>query len=200
MSSRMRRWLLVFIAVVVPAAMAEDRILRTEAVVPAPVVEVWKAFTTKEGVQSWMAPVAEVDLHLGGTIKTNYSPQAKIGDPGTIVHPILSYEPERMLTTRFTAAENALPEARLAQATWVVYRFEPLSARETRVTVTMMGWGTGAAWDASYDFFKRGNEWEMQQLVKHFTPRTPEPMRGKENKGEKLGSEPGSGTAGAAPG
>ncbi len=189
MSRRATRFtvLLLAMASMVPAATAQDRILRTEAVVHAPGGEVWKAFTTKEGVQSWMVPVAEVDLRLGGTIKTNYNPQAKIGDPGTIVHHILSYEPERMLATRFTTPESASPEAKLAQATWVVYRFEPLSPRQTRVTVSMMGWGTGAAWDASYDFFKRGNEWEMQQLVKRFAPQTPEAeqMRGKENKGVK---------------
>ena len=93
MSSRVRHILLFFlaVAVIIPAATAQDRILRTEAVVAAPVGEVWKAFTTKNGVQSWMVPVAEVDLRLGGTLKTNYNPQARIGDPGTIVHHILSY-------------------------------------------------------------------------------------------------------------
>jgi len=184
MSSRFRAVLLVLAVPLMLAGrgVSQDRILRTEAVVPAPVGEVWKAFTTKEGVQSWMVPVAEVVLRLGGTLKTNYNPQAKIGDPGTIVHHILSYEPERMLATRFTAPEGAPPAAQVAQATWVVYRFEPLSAQTTRVTVTMVGWGTGAAWDESYDFFKRGNEWEMRQLVKHFAPQTPEPelMKGKE--------------------
>ena len=80
-----------------------------------------------------------------------------------------------MLTTRFTAPEGAPPEAQTAQATWVVYRFEPVAPRQTRVTVTMMGWGTGPAWDASYDFFQRGNEWEMQQLVRHFAPQPLEP-------------------------
>jgi len=161
-------------AVLVLQAAASDRVLRTEAVVHAPVSEVWKAFTTKEGVQSWMVPVAEVDLRLGGTMKTNYNATAKIGDPGTIVHHILSYEPERMLTTRFDAPEGAPQWAKLAQATWVVYRFEPVSARETRVVVSMMGWGEGPDWNDSYDHFQRGNEWEMQQLAKHFFPKMSE--------------------------
>ncbi|HVP42289.1 MAG TPA: SRPBCC domain-containing protein [Terriglobales bacterium] len=177
------RWMwIVAVVVMVGQCRAGDRILRTEAVVHAPVSEVWKAFTSKEGVQAWMVPVAEVDLRLGGTLKTNYNPQAKIGDPGTIVHHILSYEPERMLTTRFTAPETAPDWAKVAQATWAVYRFEPISPQETRVTVTMLGWGTGAAWEESYDHFRRGNEWELQQLVKHFFPQMSEPelMKGKE--------------------
>ncbi len=148
---------------------AADRVLRTEAIVHAPVAEVWKAFTTQDGIQSWMVPVAEVDLRLGGTLKMNYNPQAKIGDPGTIVHHIQSYEPERMLATSFTAPQGASPEAKLAQQTWVVYRFEPVAPAETRVTVTMMGWGTGPEWDKSYEFFRNGNEWEMEQLIKRFS-------------------------------
>lgn len=174
MTSRMklRILMLMLLAALAPGtAMAGERVLRTEAVVHAPASEVWKAFTTKDGIQSWMVPVAEVDLRLGGTIQTNYNPKAKIGDPGTIVHRILSYEPERMLATQFMAPEGAPPEARLAQQTWVVYRFEPISAHETRVTVSMMGWGEGPDWDRSYSFFEKGNAWEIEQLIKHFTPK-----------------------------
>ena len=177
MTSRMQPWLtiLAMVATLVPAAMAGDRILRTEAVVRAPVADVWKAFTTKQGIQSWMVPVAEIDLRLGGTLKTNYNPQARIGDPGTIVHRILSYEPERMLATQFTAPEGAPAAAKLAQQTWVVYRFEPISAQQTRVTTSMMGWGEGPDWDESYKFFEKGNAWEMDQLVKRFAPQPANP-------------------------
>ncbi len=167
------RWIwVVAVAVLVGQCRASERILRTEAVVHAPVSDVWNAFTTKEGLQAWMVPVAEVDLRLGGTLKTNYNPQAKIGDPGTIVHHILSYEPERMLSTRFDAPETAPAEAKLAAPkAWVVYRFEPLSEEETRVTVTMMGWGEGEDWDRSYAFFQKGNAWEMEKLVQRFAPK-----------------------------
>jgi uncharacterized protein YndB with AHSA1/START domain len=170
MTSRMQRWFitLAVMGMLAPAARAGDRILRTEAVVHAPVAEVWKAFTTKEGIQAWMVPVAEVDWRIGGTIKTNYNPQAKIGDPGTIVHHILSYEPERMLATQFTAPETAPPAARMGHGTWLVYRFEPIGEHDTRVTVSMMGWGEGPEWDRSYAFFEKGNAWEMEQLVKRY--------------------------------
>ena len=172
MAKRCMTWAFVLVAMIGECT-AGERILRTETVVPAPVAEVWKALTTKDGIQSWMAPVAEIDLRLGGTLKTNYNPQAKIGEPGAIVHRILCYEPERMLATQFTAPEGAPPEAKLAQQTWVVYRLEPLAAGETRVTVSMMGWGQGPEWDRSYAFFEKGNAWEMEQLVKHFAKPVP---------------------------
>ncbi len=34
---------------------------------------VWHAYTTKEGWENWAVPLAEVDLKVGGTIKTNYN-------------------------------------------------------------------------------------------------------------------------------
>jgi len=169
--------LAVLLALAVPMMVcAEERIVRHEAMVHAPVGAVWKAFTTRAGVESWMVPVAEVDLRIGGTLQTNYNPQAKIGEAGTIVQHILAYEPERMLATRFTAPEGAPAAAKKAQDTWTVYRFEPSGAQDTRVTVTMLGWGEGPEWDASYDFFKRGNAWEMGELVRHFAGRSREDL------------------------
>ncbi len=146
-------------------APAEERVLRHEKVIHAPVAEVWKAFTTSEGTRHWMAPVAEVDFRLGGSIRTNYSPTAKPGDPGTIVHHILSYEPGRMLSTQFTAPAGATGPARTAQAVWWVARMEPLPDGSTRLTYTGVGWGEGAEWDAAYQFFDRGNAYTLQQLA-----------------------------------
>ena len=40
--------------------------LITEAIIDAPRKEVWKAFTTKEGVESWMVAHAQIDLKVGG--------------------------------------------------------------------------------------------------------------------------------------
>src|SRR2546426_11543663 len=45
-----------------------------EGVVNAPADQVWAAFTTKEGIESWMAAHASIDLKIGGTMKTQYDP------------------------------------------------------------------------------------------------------------------------------
>src|SRR5216683_3316100 len=84
-----------------PTGTAADRVLRTEVVVDATPEQLWEAFTTKAGWESWAVPLAEVDFRMGGTIRTNYSKEAGIGGKGTITHHILSYEPDRMLTMRF---------------------------------------------------------------------------------------------------
>ena len=155
----------------VTAVSADDRVLRHEVILDAPVEEVWKAFTTSEGVRNWMAPVGEVDLRIGGSIKTNYNRQAKIGDPGTIVHHILSYEPGRMISTQFTAPETAPAHAKTAQAVWWVARMEPLPDGRTRLTYTGIGWGEGPEWEESYRFFNSGNAWTLQQLANYFDRR-----------------------------
>src|SRR5687767_1694943 len=56
---------------------APDRSIVNELIVDAPVADVWAKFTTKEGCASWMAPRAEVDFRVGGTIRTNYDVNAK---------------------------------------------------------------------------------------------------------------------------
>jgi len=158
-------------------ARSEERVLRLEKLVHAPVGEVWKAFTTSEGARHWMAPVAEVDLRLGGSIRTNYKADSKPGDAGTIVHRILSYEPGRMISTQFTAPEGAAAPARTAQAVWWVARMEPLPDGNTRLTHTGIGWGEGPEWDAAYQFFERGNAWTLQQLVNYLEKRDPSPPK-----------------------
>jgi uncharacterized protein YndB with AHSA1/START domain len=148
-------------------AAADDRILRVETVVDAPVRDVWKAYTTKEGWESWAVPLAEVDFRVGGMIRTNYNKEAGIGGPGTITHHILAYEPERMVVTRFEAPANAA-WAKKAEACRVVVRLEPVSGSRTRFVETMVGFGEGPEWDEAYNKFKAGNERTLEQLRKKF--------------------------------
>ncbi len=164
-------------ALICAPALAGERTLRCEAVVDAPVAKVWEAFTTKSGVESWMVPVAEIDLRVGGTLKTNYNKEAGVGGPGTIVHHILAYEPERMFAARFDVpAENS--PLKLAEKTWWVVRLEPIDSGHTHVWHSMVGFGEGPEWDDVYAKFEKGNNWTMQQLVKKFAPAEPQAAAG----------------------
>jgi uncharacterized protein YndB with AHSA1/START domain len=53
-------------------APAMDDVVVNEAVVAAPVSVVWKAFTTRDGIESWMVGAGDVDLRIGGLIRTSY--------------------------------------------------------------------------------------------------------------------------------
>src|ERR1700674_784440 len=77
-----------------------ERVLRIEATVPASVNEVWDAWTTKEGLRKWIAPVAVINFKIGGAILTNYDKNATIGDPGTIQTPIINYLDTQLITLK----------------------------------------------------------------------------------------------------
>lgn len=157
---------LLLAAALLPMTLAAlpARTMKMTVDVQAPLQEIWDKFTTEEGMTSWMVAKAEVDWRVGGTIRTHYDPEAEIGDEGTIVHHILSYEPLRMYSSRFTAPENT-PIAKVAEATWGVVRFEPLTPDRTRVRFTSLGWGEGEEWDKAWEFFLRGNRWTLHQLL-----------------------------------
>lgn len=142
-------------------------IMRWECVVDGSLDDVWAAFTTKEGVESWMVPVAEIDLRVGGTIKTNYDKKAGVGGPGTIVHHILSLEPKRMLSCRFDAPENA-KVVKIAEKSWEITYFDAVGPKQTRVSLVACGYGEGPEWDKARAFFEKGNAWTLDQLVAKF--------------------------------
>lgn len=157
------------------AAHAEGRILRQSVVVPAPVEDVWRDFSTPEGiVRSWSVAKAEVDFRIGGAIRTVYEPDAEIGGPSTITNIILSFEPRRMLSLKAVAPQNAPgPVKLICEHGWSVMRFEPLGPRRTRITVTGMGYGEGPEWDAAYAFFEAGNRWTLDQMKRRYEQQAP---------------------------
>lgn len=71
-----------------PARASESIV--AEGVVSAPVTAVWYAWTTTEGLKSWLAPHAEMDLRIGGLMRSNYDPEGELGGPGTIENRVLA--------------------------------------------------------------------------------------------------------------
>ena len=145
------------------------RVLRHESIVNATPAQVWERFTTKSGIESWMVPLAEIEFRVGGQLKTTYSKEQGIGGPGTIVHTLIAYDPQRMLTFRLDKAPDSSPAhiAGMVGSWWTLY-LEPLGPRQTRVSISQSGYKDGAQWDQAVAHFDRGNAWTLQQLVKAF--------------------------------
>src|SRR5262249_19037459 len=70
----------------------------TEAVIAAPVAEVWKVWTTKEGIESWMVAKTDIDLRIGGTWRTSYNKSSSLDDDESIRHTILAFDPLKMFS------------------------------------------------------------------------------------------------------
>src|SRR5262245_42145053 len=92
----------------------------SEAVVEAPLEQVWAAFTTSKGLRSWLAPNAEIDLRVGGLMRTNHNPKGNLGDPETIANAILSFEPQRMISIKVAKPPANFPFPNAIQSMWTV--------------------------------------------------------------------------------
>ena len=96
---RLARW--IFAALLAAPALAQNGTQTTSGIVEAPAEVLWNCFTNAEGiVKTWGVAQARVDFRIGGTIETRYDADGKLGEPGTIVQTILSYEHGRMLAIR----------------------------------------------------------------------------------------------------
>jgi ligand-binding SRPBCC domain-containing protein len=80
----MRACLLVLLAVTGAAQAADDVSFVNEGVIPAPIDEVWKVFSTSDGYKTLGPALAEVDLEVGGVIRSRYRADGVLGDAETI--------------------------------------------------------------------------------------------------------------------
>lgn len=171
----MRRWWLVGLSgwMVIPAALGQTTPLVTEGVVAGPVAKVWAAFTTAEGLKSWMVPHAEFDLRIGGKMRTNYNKDGMLGDAGTIENEVLAFEPERMLTIKVAKAPERFPFKQAVQKMWTVIYFEPLAPDRTRLRVVGLGFTDDEESQQMRKHFAAGNAWTVRKLQEAFgTPAT----------------------------
>jgi uncharacterized protein YndB with AHSA1/START domain len=141
---------------VAPAAATFTPALVIELSVPAPLHEVWQAFTTKEGLSTWLAPNVSVELKPGGDwlVKFNGSTAG-----GTIV----SFVPEQELVISALAPDR-FPQVRAAR-TRAVFTFTG-HGDSTVVRLTQTGWQRGAEWDAAYEYLASGNA-EILAMLHH---------------------------------
>jgi uncharacterized protein YndB with AHSA1/START domain len=161
--------LLVMVAVAAPIISASMRradarngtgkVLVLEVTVPAPRAEVWKAFSTSEGLSSWLAPNAVVDLKPGGDWMVRFPGGSSAG--GTIV----SFVPQQEIVISALAPEK-FPTVR-AQRTTARFTLED-HGTGTLVRLTQTGWKDGDEWDRAYEYLTAGNAQLLATLHRRF--------------------------------
>ena len=152
----------------------EDNRLVHEGIVAAAVKDVWAALTTKEGQESWMVAHSEVELKIGGRMRTHYDPKGKIGDPKTIENIIISYDPERMLSIQVTKTPEGFPFPNAVKNMWTIIYFEAISPRATRVRFVGLGFGDDEESKKMRAFFDRGNAFTLKKLQERFASKMPD--------------------------
>ena len=145
----------------------------TEGTIAAPVDAVWAAFTTKEGQESWNVAHADIDLKIGGKMRTHYDPAGIIGDPNTIENTILCFEPRRMLSIQVQNSPEKFPYKSAIKKMWTVIYFEDAGPSLTRLRLVGTGYDDDEESKKLRDFFERGNAYTLKKLQEKFTAKDP---------------------------
>ncbi|MGB6689789.1 MAG: SRPBCC domain-containing protein [Terracidiphilus sp.] len=141
------------------APVPTEKALIIQLEVPASLPVVWNAFTTSEGLSTWLTPGAVVDLRPGGEWTAHF-PGGSTGG-GTIV----SFVPQKEIAIAALAPDQ-FPHVR-AERTRAVFQFEP-RGDSTLVRLTQTGWKTGPEWDRAYEYLAAGDAQLLATLHRRF--------------------------------
>jgi uncharacterized protein YndB with AHSA1/START domain len=159
-----------FVVAVSAGAQALPPDISVTRVVKAPVAEVWKAWTTAAGIESFFAPkAAKVEPWPGGAFELWFGvdpPEGSRGSEGCKVH---SVKPQEQFVFEWNAPPT-IPAIRPLR-TLVYLDFRPVDATHTEVTLRNFGYGTGEDWDKAKAYFQRAWPAVMDGLEKRFAPK-----------------------------
>ena len=169
----MRAWLSLLVAVCATAAAADEVSFVNEGFVPAPLADVWNVLATSEGYKAMGPALAEVDLRVGGTIRSRYRADGALGDDETIENLILAYEPPTMLALRIQKPPATFPFKEAWKKPWTVITLARVDDDETHIRIASLGYGADDESLAMRRFFERGNEQTIEAIRQHFAARAP---------------------------
>jgi uncharacterized protein YndB with AHSA1/START domain len=129
----------------------EEKIVRKEILVPATRQEIWDSWTTSEGIMSFFAPKAKIELAVGGAYECYFRLDNPPGLQGSEGCKVLAFWPMDYITFSWNAPPE-FPEAR-DQQTKVVIEIDRADEKHYRVILTHMDFGTGGQWDEVVQFF-----------------------------------------------
>ncbi len=148
----------------------EEYFLIFDELVPAPLQEVWNAWTTEEGVKTFFAPACRIDLRPGGAYEMYFDPESAPGLRGGEGCRILAVEKPILLSFTWNFPPDLPGLRNERQSTHVVLRFFEETASSTRVKLIQDGWGSSRDWDQGKSYFKRAwGDVVLPRLVLRFT-------------------------------
>jgi uncharacterized protein YndB with AHSA1/START domain len=139
-----------------------------ERIINAPASELWQAFTTREGLKSWLAAEAKVDLKIGGKMLTTYKKGATLGDESTIENTYLAVLPERMVAVHCTKPPVDFPFKTAFAQVWTILYFDPVGEKQTRVRCASLNYGTDEEAQKCRKHFDWGNDLTINKLKEKF--------------------------------
>jgi len=141
--------------------------IRKTVIVEAPTQEVWNAWTTVDGVKTFFAPDAVIDLRVGGEYSILFRPDKAPGERGADGMRILAIEPSERIVFEWNAPPS-FPDVRAAR-TRVTVALEPLGDGRTRVGLVHDRWQEGEQWRQAHDYFVSAWDVVLGRLQARFT-------------------------------
>lgn len=143
-----------------------NRSITKEVTLHAGIDEVWNAWTTKKGLETFFAPECHIELELFGRFEIYFLPDAEPGGKGAENNKILAIEPNKMFS--FTWDAPAFMPGVRKHRTSVVLKFEKAGDDKTRIWMCHTGWGDGEEWDRAFDYFTDAWDVVLKRLETRF--------------------------------
>jgi uncharacterized protein YndB with AHSA1/START domain len=140
--------------------------LEKAVLVEAAQAQVWRTWTTVEGIKSFFAQDARIELQVNGRYEILFTPgpEGKRGSEGS---KILSYAPESMLSFSWDAPPQ-FEKSRAEIAQWVVLLFSPAGEKRTLVRLLEFGWKDTEEGEKVYDYFDKAWPEVLASLAQSF--------------------------------
>ncbi len=144
-----------------PGKVRTDRTISLEVTLDAPPTDVYKLWTTDDGVKKFLAPAAHIDARVGGRYQIIFDPAS---DPegahhGTKVGKILRLVPDKEVAFDWPMPPFGPELGGPPVPTWVELQFLPApdGTGRTRLRFAQYGFRTGGKWDDAFAMFRDRN-------------------------------------------
>jgi len=131
-------------------------------VIQTDINKVWGLFATKEGLERWAAPAANVELRFDGLYERLDNPSAPEGRRGQEGRRILTYLPHELISYTWLAPPQ-FPEVREGQC-WETWRFYDLGDGWVRLRYAALGLGEGSQWRDAFNLLDQRMEFVTGNL------------------------------------
>lgn len=142
------------------------RSLTKEAVATVPIAQMWAAWTTAEGVITFFAPKAKIELRVDGPYELFFDLRAPIGFQGTEGCKVLHVERQNSFGFEFIAPLQ-FPNVRRLQTRVDLDFKEVQKGALNKVGLVHSGFLGGEEWDAAFEFFS----WSWDLVLARFQHR-----------------------------
>jgi len=127
-----------------------DRVIRLEEILEAPAAKAWEAWTTVEGLRTFLAPDARIDVRAGGRFEIVFLPDAPPGEQGSEGCRILEMKKGHSLTFEWNFPPGSPIRNEKTRVTVEIHGFGETNCH---VALEQAGWRDGPDWDAGFAYF-----------------------------------------------